>query len=267
MEIIVNDTNIFIDLHSIGLLSQLCDLPYEIRTVDFVMAEIVDNRQQEDMGRLVKEGKITVESFTAEELIEIVNEHVAVSGNLSIPDCSVRSLSSYLAWYAENNDVHSDNAAVSKRIYDRIVFLWIPPIENLFPGVIKTNENITIPACDNKDPKGYNSPYEQVGEHYRSIRYDIIENKDYPHLTNDEIYRRLKELAAPISAEGVKIAMILNIAIKHRLLLKKPQGKSLVRELGMTCTNAAVIHIIASPDEHFYIDEWGREMEAKLLKQ
>ena len=171
-----------------------------------------------------------------------------------------RSLSSYLAWYAENNDVHSDNAAVSKRIYDRIVFLWIPPIENLFPGVIKTNENITIPACDN-------NPYEQVGEHYRSIRYDIIENKNYPHLTNDEIYRRLKELAAPISAEGVKIAMILNIAIKHRLLLKKPQGKSLVRELGMTCTNAAVINIIASPDEHFYIDEWGREMEAKLLKQ
>ena len=56
-----------------------------------------------------------------------------------------RSLSSYLAWYAENNDVHSDNAAVSKRIYDRIVFLWIPPIENLFPGVVKANENITIP--------------------------------------------------------------------------------------------------------------------------
>lgn len=53
------------------------------------MAEIVDNQQQEDMGRLVKEGKITVESFTAEELIEIVNEHAAVSGNLSIPDCSV----------------------------------------------------------------------------------------------------------------------------------------------------------------------------------
>ena len=96
--IIVNDTNIFIDLHSIGLLSQLCDLPYEIRTVDFVMAEIVDNRQQEDMGHLVKEGKITVESFTAEELIEIVNEHAAVSGNLSIPDCSV-------CYYARKHDI------------------------------------------------------------------------------------------------------------------------------------------------------------------
>ena len=60
MEIIVNDTNIFIDLHSIGLLDCLCELPYEIRTVDFVMAEISEPRQ-----------------------------HSAVSGNLSIPDCSV----------------------------------------------------------------------------------------------------------------------------------------------------------------------------------
>ena len=49
MEIIVNDTNIFIDLHSIGLLSQFCLLPYEIRTVDFVMAEIVDKRQRESV--------------------------------------------------------------------------------------------------------------------------------------------------------------------------------------------------------------------------
>lgn len=89
MEIIVNDTNIFIDLHSVGLLRQLCELPYEIRTVDFVMAEIVDVRQHEEMDHLVAEGRISVESFTPEELFEIVNEHSAVSGNLSIPDCSV----------------------------------------------------------------------------------------------------------------------------------------------------------------------------------
>lgn len=98
MEIIVNDTNIFIDLHSIGLLRQLCELPYEIRTVDFVMAEIVDARQHEEMTRLVTEGKIIVESFTPEELVEIVDEHSAVSGNLSIPDCSV-------CYYARKHDV------------------------------------------------------------------------------------------------------------------------------------------------------------------
>ena len=34
MEIIVNDTNIFIDMFSIGLLQPMCDLPYKIHTVD-----------------------------------------------------------------------------------------------------------------------------------------------------------------------------------------------------------------------------------------
>lgn len=89
MDIIVNDTNIFIDLHSIGLLECFCELPYEIRTVDFVMAEISDQRQHTDMERLAAEGRIIVESFVPDELLEIVNEHSAVSGNLSIPDCSV----------------------------------------------------------------------------------------------------------------------------------------------------------------------------------
>lgn len=98
MDIIVNDTNIFIDLHSIGLLDRFCELPYEIRTVDFVMAEISNPLQREDMERLVTAGKIRVESFTSEELIEIVNEHSAVSGNLSIPDCSV-------CYYARKHEV------------------------------------------------------------------------------------------------------------------------------------------------------------------
>lgn len=98
MEIIVNDTNIFIDLHSVGLLRQFCDLPYEIRTVDFVMTEIVDTGQREEMNRLVAEGRIKVESFTAEEIMEIVAEHSAMSGNLSIPDCSV-------CYYARKHDV------------------------------------------------------------------------------------------------------------------------------------------------------------------
>lgn len=98
MEIIVNDTNIFIDLHSVGLLRQFCNLPYEIRTVDFVMAEIVDIKQQDEMNRLVAEGLIKVESFASEEIVEIVAEHSAVSGNLSIPDCSV-------CYYARKHNV------------------------------------------------------------------------------------------------------------------------------------------------------------------
>ena len=89
MKIIVNDTNIFIDLHSIGLLEAMCDLPYEIHTVDFVEAEIVDKQQRIVFERLVSAGKIQVNIFSAEELMEIVIEHSEISGNLSIPDCSV----------------------------------------------------------------------------------------------------------------------------------------------------------------------------------
>ncbi len=89
MEIIVNDTNIFIDLHSIGLLRALCDLPYDVRTVDFVINEISDADQSAALAALVSEGKIKVERFNIEELTEIIEEHSMVHGNLSIPDCSV----------------------------------------------------------------------------------------------------------------------------------------------------------------------------------
>lgn len=89
MKILVNDTNIFIDLHSVGLLEEMCRLPYEIHTVDFVVAEIADADQRRFFDELVAQGGIFVDGFTADELIEIVEEHSAVSGNLSIPDCSV----------------------------------------------------------------------------------------------------------------------------------------------------------------------------------
>lgn len=89
MDIIVNDTNIFIDLHSIGLLEALCKLPYELRTVDFVIAEITDPDQSEAISELVIEEKIRIESFNSEELAEIVSEYSSVPGNLSITDCSV----------------------------------------------------------------------------------------------------------------------------------------------------------------------------------
>ncbi len=89
MEIIVSDTNIFIDLHSIGLLSALCDLPYDVRTVDFVINEIKDPAQSESLAALVTEGKIKVKNFNIEELTEIIEEHSTIPGNISIPDCSV----------------------------------------------------------------------------------------------------------------------------------------------------------------------------------
>ena len=89
MKILVNDTNIFIDLHSVGLLEEMSRLPYEIHTVDFVVAEIADADQRRIFDELVAQRGIFIDGFTADEVIEIVEEHSSVSGNLSIPDCSV----------------------------------------------------------------------------------------------------------------------------------------------------------------------------------
>lgn len=89
MKIIINDTNIFIDMYSVGLMECMCELPFEIHTVDFVAAELTDPGQKRSFEDLVISGRIVVDEFDSEEMQEIVAEHSVVSGNLSIPDCAV----------------------------------------------------------------------------------------------------------------------------------------------------------------------------------
>ena len=38
MEIVISDTNIFIDLWNIGLLERFCELPLSIHTTDFIVS-------------------------------------------------------------------------------------------------------------------------------------------------------------------------------------------------------------------------------------
>lgn len=89
MEIIVNDTNIFIDLHSVGLLNALCALPYDIRTVDFVINEINNPDQLNALASFIRDGKIKVENLDPDEIADIIEGHSTVSGNMSIVDFSV----------------------------------------------------------------------------------------------------------------------------------------------------------------------------------
>ena len=85
-------------MHSIGLLELMCELPYEIHTVDFVVSEIIKPEQKRVFDRIVASGKIKVDSFTSKELSEIIEEYSSVSGNLTITDCSV-------CYYARKNSV------------------------------------------------------------------------------------------------------------------------------------------------------------------
>ncbi len=91
MEIIVNDTNIFIDLYDCDLLGAFFKLPYNIHTVDFVVAELINAKQREAIDAFIASKDLTVKTFAPKEVIAIYEFAYVESleSNLSITDCSV----------------------------------------------------------------------------------------------------------------------------------------------------------------------------------
>lgn len=85
MEIIVSDTNIFIDLFKIGLLREFCSGPFNVRTTDLLINELKIKEQRSLVEKLVREGKIAVSKFAPNEIADILNLQ---EGNLSVEDCS-----------------------------------------------------------------------------------------------------------------------------------------------------------------------------------
>lgn len=91
MEIIVNDTNIFIDLHSCGLLDSFFKLPYKVHTTDLVISELTKGTQHKDVVAFCEQAQLTVKAFSSKEVVRIweyYNEAKKVC-NVSIEDCSV----------------------------------------------------------------------------------------------------------------------------------------------------------------------------------
>ena len=90
-KIVVNDTNVFIDLYEVGLLEQFFSLPWDVHTTDFVMLELQKEGQHETVARYKTDKRLVVPVFEAEELLEIATmyqQHMNRS-NLSLTDCSV----------------------------------------------------------------------------------------------------------------------------------------------------------------------------------
>lgn len=88
-DIVVNDTNIFIDLISVGLLEEAFSLSLKFHTVDYVVAEIVDSNQKQKIVQLIDEGFLFVKEFDAGEFAEIIDMYEKSNTNVSVADCSV----------------------------------------------------------------------------------------------------------------------------------------------------------------------------------
>ena len=98
MRVIVEDTNIIIDLFNTGLLS-LCDgMGIEFHTTRYVIGEIKEREQVQVLRGFVNNKKLLVDGFSGEEYEKLMEFIAECNGenNLSEADCSVLLLAKRL---------------------------------------------------------------------------------------------------------------------------------------------------------------------------
>ena len=95
--VVVSDTNIFIDLYNVDLLDEFFSLDIEIHTTDFVMNELIVEKQKKKI--MEYHDRLFLKKFNAKELLELISfqHNLEKDTNVSVQDCSV--------WkYAQEND-------------------------------------------------------------------------------------------------------------------------------------------------------------------
>lgn len=91
MEIVVNDTNILIDLFNAGLLPYCKKLNLDFRTLDVIINEIENTEQYSAVQNIIDEGTLTVHSLSGEQVGTVFQKVAEYQGvcNLSVEDISV----------------------------------------------------------------------------------------------------------------------------------------------------------------------------------
>ncbi|MBD5358714.1 MAG: hypothetical protein HDR88_17285 [Bacteroides sp.] len=177
------------------------------------------------------------------------------------------SLTDYSNWYVENKEESCTDEICdeTRTIFEQIELMWRPLIEDLFPKFI--NPNREKETNTDNDPEGYNKLYGKPGEKYRSIRYDIVENPEYPYLTKSVIFDRLKGIISSFPTDGADISRLLSLAFKHGLLVRIPYRKSVMRELGMTSLEQSLSEFISSKDDEISYSKRLEAMKEELLRE
>lgn len=91
MEIVVNDTNIIIDIYNAGLLPYCKNLDLDFRTLDVIVEEIKPSDQRKAVQSIIDDGTLTVCSLSAKEMGNVFEKILEYNGvcNLSLQDISV----------------------------------------------------------------------------------------------------------------------------------------------------------------------------------
>jgi predicted nucleic acid-binding protein len=91
MEIVVNDTNILIDLYNSKLLQYCKLLNFDFRTIDFVIYEIEIDEQLKAIQKMIDEGILKVYSLDGQMMQTVYEKKILYQDkcNVSITDISV----------------------------------------------------------------------------------------------------------------------------------------------------------------------------------
>lgn len=116
MQVVVNDTNIFIDLCTIGLIEQLFELPFSVHTVDFVLNEIVNKQHQQILKKFVSSGLLKVGKFEPDEIGDIIELQNKAGGNVSFVDCAVWHYAEINKYILLTGDRQLRNKAISHNV-------------------------------------------------------------------------------------------------------------------------------------------------------
>lgn len=98
MDVIVEDTNILIDLFNTGLIRYCQLMGIEFHTTGYVISEIEDHEQRTFIMGSIINGLLKVDSFEGDDYVLLVNTKQSFEGqnNLSDTDCSVMLLAERL---------------------------------------------------------------------------------------------------------------------------------------------------------------------------
>ena len=126
MRIIVEDTNIIIDLFNVGLLQFCKKMDIVFHTTEFVIKEIKRPEQRSTLKGLISNEELKMVVFNIEEMLQLANleEECRSTNNLSTADCSVVFLAERLGCRLLTADQKLVHFAQSRGL-ETSGFLWL----------------------------------------------------------------------------------------------------------------------------------------------
>ena len=143
MKLIVEDTNIIIDLFKTGLLSFCMELKLEFHTTRYVVAEILESSQSAVLIGMINNGQLLIDDFVGEEYERLIKYIDECNGenNLSEADCSVLLLAKRLGCRLLTSDQKLKRKAKEHGV-EVNGFLWLTDLlvkEHIVSGATMIN--------------------------------------------------------------------------------------------------------------------------------